>query len=220
MQNEKLFIERVKICSKIRAKINTVLHSRMGKLALLYEYITGDERSNFKMTKDMLYYVGGWPSENTPPRMESIVKRISGLLRVLTYIDRSGKFEKYCREYGITITLDNPMSIVTDESKLNRLVNKEFPGEFDGLDSNQIVSKAFDMGITLQSEICALADEIKVENGAEILIECGVSPSSFSKSVNIKHALELDKDKGNKRALDITDGAVVLKDAIDTTCDI
>jgi len=73
MRNDTKFIDYLNDAVLIRKELNEVHHKKMGKYALSFEYLTGEFRQSFKWVKDMLYYKGGWPSENTPPKLQTSI---------------------------------------------------------------------------------------------------------------------------------------------------
>jgi hypothetical protein len=70
-----LYDEILDESTQTRIKINTELYAEYNVLAEAAEYISGGDvnHARFKQMVDLEHYKGGWPSENTPPRIDSVI---------------------------------------------------------------------------------------------------------------------------------------------------
>jgi hypothetical protein len=70
------FMEILNESAKLRNELDSMLWPKMGLYRDAFTFLTGETGGTFKLILDMYHYRnGGWPSEKTPPRFWSVVKR-------------------------------------------------------------------------------------------------------------------------------------------------
>jgi len=197
MQNETTFIEELSKSTSIREKINDIYAPTMRDLRKLFTNAFSEEGSDFTTLKDMLYYQGGWPTENTPPRMENLFKKVRIIAKYSTFLAIEHEFDQYCKQFGVVVTpMGNPedhleCSGFEDSTKFNTEWNEIFAGNPPPT-KKEILQKLLKCAMDTQGEICECADQIKLDHGEKVENECRMSQGIFSKSVNLK----VKKDKG------------------------
>lgn len=77
MKNKALFKATVEESGKIRFDINENLHKQMNNLAKIFKAVSQDESKVFFVLKDMEYYTGGYPSENSPPKLDEVLDKFA-----------------------------------------------------------------------------------------------------------------------------------------------
>lgn len=143
--------------------------------------------------KDLEYYTGGWPGENTSPRLESFVKKIAEMFEMYIYLGNLDRLNMYFNKFGIQISSTNDIdkkfgndsAIILSTNKIRKFK------QIAGCDNVPTSRKEFlnilvNVGLECQKVICECADEIKIENGKKIENECEIKPSNFCQAVSIK----------------------------------
>lgn len=203
MFNRDFFVQKVNEGAELRNELNTKHHKHLGKLALLFRYCFGTSEKTFKYINDMEYYLGGWPSINTPPKLYTLIRNVSTVFHYLTLAGRDERFNEYCKEWGIKITIEKPHPNIEnkkfdDNFKFNKLLQKLYP-DVDLKTKQEVINFLLDEGYVVQEEICKLADEIKIEKGEQVRRICNIKTNHYLNIVNIK-ASNLDDPKSLKVA--------------------
>lgn len=220
MQNRDFFIQKVNEGAEIRSELNKKHHKHLGKLALLFNYAFEYSTHTFKYLNDIVYYKGGWPKENTPPRLETLIKHVSSVIQFFTLAGKTEELNEYCEKYGIEITIKKPFDCFNnnklhDGFKFNKLLKKLYP-DIKLESKKEIINFLFDEGNDVQEIICKLADEIKLENAKMVQAKCNIKKKHYVNIVNIK-AGNIDSPqstKVNKRIDNIKNDVTQLTQAI------
>lgn len=200
MKNSKTFKKEVEEGTHIRYEINEEHSPVMGKLGKLYKALFNRDAREFKYAKDTLYYKGGWPSENTPSRAQSLANKIADAYTVLSFIGKIGELEKYLKDRGLKVEPLLPETFegkfILDEydwqinSKREKVVTDtwaELFGDKIPDEPKEILKKMMDRALEKQERICELADEIKIEKGEKIEEECDIRVGNFTKTVQLSY---------------------------------
>jgi hypothetical protein len=197
MLNEDTFVEELKKSTPIREQIANIHAPTLRTLRSLFTNAFSMEGKEFTLLKDMLYYKGGWPTEETPPRMETLFSKVAVIAKYCTFLEIEDEFDIYCKQFGIVVTpMGDPtdyleVSGFEDTSKFNTQWNEIFAGD-PPITKKEILEKLLECGLKTQKEICELADKIKLEHGTKVELSCKMAKGTFSKAVNLK----LRKDQG------------------------
>lgn len=149
-------VKNIKESAKIRYNLNENLHRQANKIRNKFKQIFNFEPRYFTKLKDLHYYRGGWPSENTPPRIETFSKNIIEMIHLYEFLG-DDELKNILMEGGIEIKVHG-----NDEKFKNNSLNKE-----------QMLSALNNLllaAIEVQGEICREADKIKIENYEEFVI--------------------------------------------------
>jgi hypothetical protein len=181
---------------------------------LFRSYFVTAGKNDFQIIKDMCYYKGGWPSEHTPPRLESLVKRMAIVAKYYKYLGKEEELKMYCEKYGVTIEsnfsdsdIELSESIETIDDDTMELWEQVFANDPIIRNRKEAFSKMLDEAMEIQGAICAEADEIKINHGRVIEEECGIKKNNFVNAVSIQSRLlnQANVDKAvNKRVFDGT----------------
>ena len=112
----------------------------------------------FKHLNDLIYYTGGYPSKDSPARVDALAESIVFAVRLLRFVDDT-RLDKALAEAGITVSDSSP------------LVDESFDQDATGWkkDFGAIVSGTIEALVALlveaqeiQGDLCRLSDGIKI----------------------------------------------------------
>lgn len=195
MENLEIYEKKLDESAKIRLELNDVYRNKMSELVAMFNYIFPDDKKEiYKLLKDMLYYQGGYPSENTPPKLDILLERFVNVYRFYKFLGID-KIDNYLSSFGINIQY-TPI----DDGEIEP--NKSFQDAWDYLFPNkkiltskrEILKHILDKGMELQSEICKKSDTIKITIAKQIEKECKIKKPHFVKAVNLKYKEIKSKD--------------------------
>lgn len=207
MKNKGIFVKNVEDCSLIRHEINESHRPILDNLGKLYELLLNRKSSEFKFSKDILYYTGGWPSDNTPPKAKSLATNIADAYTLLSFIGEENDLNYYLGKRGLKISVDenfhklyllNKVDYKFKSSKLKKIKDIwEDTFEFgfpEKMPMQQILRFMMDLALATQKNICQLADKIKIESGKHVAAECGVKVKNFTEAVTLKYRENKGRD--------------------------
>ena len=143
--------------AQIRLDLNDNLHKEAYNIRKEFKDIFKSDPKTFAELKDLKYYRGRYPTENTPPRIDTLCNKVANLLQLSEYVGDT-ELKDMMTSRGITITIQEP-----------KIFNPEL--------SYEEARDAFDwlMGRALenQKEICNQADLIKIDGYQEFVQESG-----------------------------------------------
>jgi hypothetical protein len=205
----------VKKAIDVRAQISEIYkqYDGLAKSATLSAEIP---RSDFKRAVDAIHYLGGgWPSENTKGRMESLLDNFAGMYRVLDFIGRGDMVTNHLIAHGITIQMDPAMAIQdaplapNDVLLLNREYNLMAFGIYHPKTVRELVSQLVDAAEMLQTDICKLADMIKDDLRPNAQKELGVTDEEYDRLHDIVKfsaaGTVKGKDKAKEKKVEVAD---------------
>lgn len=202
---KEVFKTELEKCGEIRYELNEVLHKKMSNIAKAFSMAFSKTPSIYKLIKDTKYYTGGYPNENTPPRLESITRMIAEIVHGFKYIGQLDEVNTYLKNYGITIDIEKseydtmPLykNIVDSDKKMKKnfyaCASDALEGQFPETNS-ELFKKLLEIGLSLQKEICEKADLIKVDSATSIEENLGISKACFINAVK-KAAIKIKKGK-------------------------
>jgi hypothetical protein len=206
MDNKIFYKEELEKCAKIRHEINEEHWKDMDDLKCLFKQIFEERDDNdYILIKNLRYYQGGYPSENTPSRLHSMLDKFIKAILYYYFLGNTDASD-YLKAAGIEIKVSKPI----DNLKIDV---KKLPAWFQEKWSDQIkedipdnTKEFFDVLLTqgeqVQSIICNLADEIKVNEAPKVEEQCKVKKPHFINSVNMKYKKmmkrKIDKDIGKQ----------------------
>lgn len=185
MENEtEKIIEKIENSAQIKFEIDEDLKKKMNELKKSFENIFDIEKKFFNKYKDIKYYTGGYPSESSPPKIDSMIEPISELLYLFEFVNDTQLKDKF-KSLGINISFD--------ENIENKYTN-------DTMTRNQMI-EMFNIlvndALVLQSDICLKSDEIKINNFEDINNFVDIDKSVYNTLVNVYYRqlkeLEIDK---------------------------
>ena len=198
MKNEDVFKKEVDDGAHIRYEINEDHFTILSKLSKLYKAYFNRDQKEFRYAKDILYYKGGWPSENTPPKAQSLANHIADAYMILSFLGKEEDINFYLSERGLKIMplneesyhgryLLSDIDYVLDEKREKSV--KELWFDLFGIaipaEPKEVLDTMMNLAIEKQKTICELADKIKIEKGELVQETCDVKVPFYLKAVNI-----------------------------------
>ena len=211
MKNKEFFVKKIQEGSEIRKELNNVHHKRMNDITKIFSIVFNKDPNEFIYAKNILYYKGGFPSETTLPRAETLANNIANAYIILSYIGMSKELDHYLNKRGITISFNSNFTyvnyfktIISDpdqNSKLKKalkLWKKLFNIPFE-YEPQKIIRTLMNEACEEQKIICALADEIKIEKGTEVKNECEIMDvSNYTNLVNFQYTFNEGRNLSKK----------------------
>jgi uncharacterized membrane-anchored protein YjiN (DUF445 family) len=206
MKNEDVFKKEVEAGSLIRYEINEDHNKEVSTLAKMYKAFFDKEAKQFKRAKDLIYYTGGWPKPDSPPRAKKLADDIADSFFVMDFIDISDSFKRHLAARGLKLEYINDknpvkeMLVDTDwssDKKRKKIVETNWKELFDydlPTDPKEFLSALMRRAIDKQGRICELADEIKIDKGELVSSECEIKVGNYVQSVNLKYKKQKGKD--------------------------
>ncbi len=223
MKNEKVYEKEIEDGSLIRYEINEDHNKELSTLSRIYKGFFNRDPKEFRYAKDIKYYLGGWPNENTPPRAKILADHIADAYLLLSFVGYDLDLNIYLRDRGLRIVPVNDDRdyhgefLLEDidwqlDKKRKKMVEDNWKALFDydlPTEPKDILKALLDRACDKQATICALADQIKLDKGGKVEEECDVKASDYVRAVNYKYKIT----KGQ----DITESLEKLKDGMDRT---
>jgi hypothetical protein len=180
----------------IRVELDEVLHPMFGKLKGAFKAAYGLDGKWLKLLSDLVYYQGGYPSENSPPKEEDLADRVSMALKLEDAVNRSD-LKRLLAERGVKVEIDQPiekgpMFDACVEEAREQWKGTGIAGEMP-LDRGELLDALLARSQKLQGEICRQADLIKVDAADEAEKERGIKKKNFVKTVKLA-AIEMRRD--------------------------
>jgi hypothetical protein len=192
MKDEKKLVKVTDESVGIRIDINENYHPVMSKLRKLFNLSTFKKPKFFKILNDFVYYKGGYPRPDSPPKLNDFLDIFGNIFQLYKFLGNESEINQILEDnYGIKVSvvsssdLDEPLEIMKLK-KFQKLWSQVFDEEYDGQSKKEIIEKLVDRGQDLQSTICKLADQIKIDNAKEVEEKCEVKKSIFIPIVNLK----------------------------------
>jgi len=188
--------DKVKKGSDLRVEINDVHHARYGALKNIFKEFFQMAPSDFKRLVDLKHYDGGYPSPDSLPRRESLAKYVSSMLTLQDFVgDESLKRALAAR--GIEVKINSSLTPRTinevtqnmDSKVYDKVTNASKVSGFkleDFKDTREMLKALIAEGDSIQTTICSLADEIKIDLGEAAEKEDKILKSNFVKAVSIE----------------------------------
>lgn len=191
------YLELLEKCAATRADIDERLHKRYNEIKKAFEEVFPEYKGiDFKRFVDLVYYQGGYPSPNSPPKEEDLADLVSKSLQLERAYGRT-TLEELLEERGVTVKVD--ASTVPKSSK-----------QIQWLKTN--VKEC----LGLQAEICSLANSIKKTGAKTAKTTFKIDRDNFIKAVKIA---AIGKRKGiktkDKKVIEAYEKGANLVDAIE-----
>lgn len=194
------YLKAVKVCSKVRHRINVIFMPQMKRLAKLYSLTFGVAPRRFNVVKDAMYFQGGWPCETTPAKLQELCFNFGEVCMAYAYLDRLDEVNVYLEEFGFSVDFtDNhyeTSTYIKDNSnnveEFYEIWNYTFKDEKVPKTNVEIAKKLLDTAVELQATICGESDTINVVAGTAVERKYGISVPCFSQTVR-KEALKIER---------------------------
>ena len=158
----------------------------------------------FKQINDLIYYQGGYPSENSPAKIDELIDDVAATFEFFELMNND-QFVKGLSSHGLKIEWISKKPTSYNKPNIEKLA--EETGFIVESGDFSTPEKAFmtliNHGQELQGEICAHADIIKLTKAAEVQAECNVKKNHFVKSVKLKaNAMKVEEELKRKEKLE------------------
>lgn len=174
-----------------RKQINETLALRMKNLRDAFSNLFGVNKNKFTLLKDMLYYQGGWPTDDSEAKLHDAFMNFSFILKFYTYLGKEDEIKKYCKKFGMTVEIDKRKIENLQKVKLDRLCSEDWYKCFGKTPMPRktidYVNKIFEEAMIVQKEICERADSIKIYAAKKAEIMCSVKEKNFINAVNVSY---------------------------------
>lgn len=189
----------------IRKELNSVHWKEYERLSTVFAVLFNESKSTLKFISDLNYYQGGYPSETSPPRINSIFEKVGTAAR---FYDVRGKLDEInliLSSHGFELVRTNPdTSIVTmsdkridDDKKAIKayeelgMVDSDVQGMPD-----QVIEKFLERTMELQRTICQMADSIKIDLFEQANVKLPeIGKSGFVSAVNSVASKQLKESR-------------------------
>lgn len=204
IKNKEIYEDKLQKSSETRWTLNEEYHPIMKKLSTMFKLVFSEKPKIFKFVKDAIYYKGGYPKPDSPPRLDVFVENFAKLYLYYDRLGLSNEINEKLRAHGINANMvseqDNfPFDMSSDQfSEFSKLWKEVFNETAIPVESNTIFRTLIEEGVSLQSTICQLADTIKIDDANEVEENCEIKRPHYVKAVNLKYKTlknkPLDKD--------------------------
>jgi hypothetical protein len=208
--------------AEIRVDLDESLHPAFGHLKTVFDIAfkeLGFRRADFKRLSDMVYYKGGYPSENSPPREEALANVIAALAKLELLHDRQS-LQNLLAQRGVYLEVHQEIgqSYTTSEKDGKRLIESWQALGKTGTPSTsrtELLKDLVETAQKLQTVICSRADEIKVDAAQTAEDEHKIRKPNFCMAVRLAAMQKRrGEEKVKERVASIEDNIDNLQEAI------
>jgi hypothetical protein len=203
----------------IRQRINNVFWKEYSHLGKVFGALFNEDEHALKKVSDMNYYRGGYPGENSPPKLETLMKHVGVVAKYYDTIGRLDELNSTLRPYGFIIEQTGG-DVHIDPRRLDELnltrptikAKEKVMAKYGAIPLNsaeETINWFLDKTHSLQGVICMAADEIKITIFEEVEPKLeSVDKSGFVQAVNLSAARKTKVDN-NK------DAAAIIEKSLD-----
>lgn len=183
--------ERMDFLAGIRSNI-TDLWSQYRLRALIFKRVFSNDKDYKLLVDGLYYYGGGYPSENSPGRMEDLVRKAASFINYYRLVGESNLVIDEFAKYGIGIFENSPIpngELSLDSIQYIREIIPDFETnhniELENTDKADLLTTLFNDGRAFQKDICRLADIIKLDHQPRILKDFSIVKHEFDKLLGV-----------------------------------
>lgn len=206
MEYDEKVIENIEKSAQLRYDINEDYTKKMKGLKKQFEEVFGIDKKYFKLFKDIKYYRGGYPSETSPSKIDSMIEPIAELLSLSEFVNDPELKNKF-KEYGISISFDNNIELKYSHDHMKRD------------DMIHLFNILLNDALETQGMICCKSDEIKITNYEEFnkISEVEIDKSIYKTIVNsyyrkikeLENEKIREKIKKSKESLEFAESVII-----------
>lgn len=212
---------------EIRKELNGVLWKDYQSLKVLFSAIYGEPASLLKTLSDMNYYLGGYPSPDSPSRISAFSKRFGAIAKYYSLLGRLNEINSHLAEFGVRIEPIETSQVHISREGLNaKKVSKHLDRairtfNFQYIDDPKEMLEWFlNQTKALQREICQKADQIKIDLYSEVETkleekELTLGKGGFTSAVNAVANKRLKTEAG-KDTQNVIAKALIKSDNMET----
>ncbi|AVH84999.1 hypothetical protein RsoM2USA_70 [Ralstonia phage RsoM2USA] len=173
----------------IRLEITDHYHE-YEELKRLFAWLFNDDKKHLKTIVDGLYYLGGgWPTENTQGRLESMLDSFVKCYKYYHLIGKSDIINKYLEPHGIEISLTRTVdsSDIDDTDAKYLMKEHSIFATFKNTENRRdVMMEIVERCMELQGQICEKADIIKLDIKKKMKSNFGLDAPEFGRLVDIE----------------------------------
>lgn len=203
---EKSYEDLVLECAETRRDLDVVHHPMMTALKKAFRAAfeaDGFGGSDFKRLSDLVYYKGGYPSPESPPKTDALADDFARSIKLCSVIGHEAIVRRLRDVHGIDVVLRSdpiklgPVSVDHDEADdfEDNLATAGISKSEIPADKLTLLKLMVDAAQALQAEICQLADTIKVDGAEEAENKYEIKKSNFVRAVGLM-ATKLRRGEG------------------------
>ena len=157
--------------SELKYELTEVLNKESTRFANIFTGMMNIKPAIFNKIRDLKYYRGGYPSENTPAKSIALVDNIAPLLITLEYFG-DDELKNLFEERGITITFNDAKDLV--EAEITAQTNNDFESyrvanditksQLKQEDRTRIFKELLERSMKTQEKICGANDILNLEH--------------------------------------------------------
>jgi hypothetical protein len=206
MEYDEKVIENLEKSAQLRYDINEDYTKKMNSLKKQFEEVFGIDKKYFKLFKDIKYYRGGYPSETSPSKIDSMIEPIAELLSLSEFVNDLELKNKF-KEYGISISFDSNIELKYSHDHMKRD------------DMIHLFNILLNDALETQGMICCKSDEIKITNYEEFnkISEVEIDKSIYKTIVNsyyrkikeLENEKIREKIKKSKESLEFAESVII-----------
>lgn len=226
MTDEIKYEDKIQEAADQKRDADVVLSPTMNHLKKAFSAIFGDagfNGSDFKRLSDFMYYQGGYPSPDTPPKESNLAYQVAQIIKLEVLLEKDG-FLKYMNTYGVDVCIrEMEVKSPDDDYKLSKDDEKDLLKHWQGAGIDQSIpgkrSEALrlllDKGQKIEGELCETKDFLK-ELSETVEEKFGIRKSNFMKAVQLA-VIKMKKGEGamGEKLDAVVDGAENLIKAVE-----
>lgn len=218
--DKRSYAELLEDSAVTKMEVDDVHKPRMSGLKKIFKTAFGAKPKAFKFANDMIYFKGGYPKADSPPKAAKVFGALADYVFMLEAAGQKDKIDGYLRSIGLEVnrigTYPNPYDtpLIANGGKLQAAWDAQFQGQQLPQTGGALLKKLFDEGQEVQCAICELSDEVKLINAAEAEADHGITKGPFMKAVGVRLA-EMKKGDGAEKLQKIDENIEMLEKALE-----
>lgn len=186
----------------VRVELEEIHRASQNRIRKIFEILTNEKSNDFNFVKDLQYYTGGYPTPDSPPKIESFRQQVAAMVRLYGAMGLLDNLKIYFREAGVEIDFcgtDNySVPLLEVPEKAEKLWSDEFAGGKVPRTNAESLKELMQRALAVQKDICILADRVKIDMAEEVEAQFGITKGAFMKAVEIKTAEQRGKSVDEK----------------------
>lgn len=194
MKNENFYKKKVQEASETKYDISEQHSPVMRNISKMFKMVYGENPKKFNTVKNMLFYTGGYPTPNSPAKLEVLLEQFISSYIYLSILKKDGDFVRTLANNGIKISIDE--SLLKDGSvdlypkqfkKFIKMWKQVYGDDEVPKSKHELLNLLMDKALNEQRIINEMNDQIKVIDAEQVQQECEVEKPYFMKAVSLKY---------------------------------
>lgn len=194
MKNETFYKKKVQEASETKYDISEQHSPVMRNISKMFKMVYGENPKKFNTVKNMLFYTGGYPTPNTPAKLDVLIEQFVATYKYLAILNKHHDIARKLLNNGIHIEIN---SNVLHDGTLNispkqfKKFIKSYKRVFGDVElpktQHELLNMMIDKALNEQRIINEMNDQIKVIDAEQVQQECEVEKPYFMKAVSLKY---------------------------------